>query len=672
MLAHYAGAFCSSDRLERAGRLIGPLVCTTPEEQQRFVGVYQRWRVRHERQAHVPSPGPARPTPAPSPPGTQPPVLPSRWMSTLGAFALIATLLALSFSVDGLKVSRPLMSDQWTVPDQLGGSRSLAPHRGAKIRSSDGTGVLRLAALLAPVIVFAVWLHWRLWARRIVKSRFPRDSDPGLNRFVGRGDAAERLFPPRALTVLREFRRIRAETLRDIDIERSVEATAQEGGRAVVIPRTERRERRYIALIETRANNDHAAHLAHALVTRMRERELDVDIYLFTGSPSSVVTADGREQWIEIEALSKRYANDGGARLLVFAEPELGVDAFDLSCAPWVTLLGEAHDCVLLPMRARQDLCEAFSRSGWIVVPRSLEGISRLPGMFALGPVEATSFGEVVGEGGLEPARWRHCADAPSRSLDALEDVLDLDSRVWLASLAVYPRLEHELSLHLGAELGSRTDRSTFDEARLRGLSRLDWLRQGAIPPAIRDVLLDRLPARERLIVRRLLYNVLGSALLDRPVPGQVTDRPDKRTRTVVRAFLRTRADGDPLVDRLSTRFLLFPRWGRRWLALPDRLARLLGFRVDAVPLTAVLLTLGAVIGLGWVVDVLETHAPAFNAWVTEHRMWVGIGVYVVTLISWSAFWTSVMLSPRFEKFTSELWRRRVRIDQLPAFDGQR
>ena len=664
VLAHHADQYRSPHRLERAGRLIGPIICSTPEEQRRFTEVFSRWRQRWERAVYVSVP--ARPPSAPTP--VQPPPLPSRWASIFGCLALVLTVVALSFSVDGLKVSRPLIAGHWTTPDQLEGSATQSPHRGAQIRNSDGTGILRLAALVVPVIVFAAWLHWRLWARRTIKSRFPNAADPGLNRFVGRGDASERLFPARALTVLREFRRTPAVAARGIDVPQSVDATAREGGRAMVVPRSIREERRYVALIETRCASDHAAHLARALVTRMRARELDIDVYFFCGSPESVIAPDGREHWLALDRLSRRYASEGGARVLVFAEPEICIDPLTQSSAPWVDMLAEMHSCVLLPMSPHPTLCEPLARAGWVVVPRSLEGISRLPGMFARGGEARLSDTPPS----LDPARWRHCEDAAARSLSTVKRQLDLDTRIWLASLAVYPRLSHDLSLHLGAELGRRAHRGTFDERRLRRVSALEWLRHGAIPAPIRDGLLDSLPVRERRIVRRLLYHALGSALLDKSMAAEVNVRPDKRTRAVVRAFLRTRADGDPLVDRLATQFLLFPRWGRQFVALQDRLARLLGFRVDAVPLPAVLLTIAAVAGCGWVVDMIESHLPAFNGWVTEHRMWVGMAVYVLAVATWSGFWTSVMLSPRFEKFTSELWRRRVRVAPFPVMDRPR
>lgn len=669
ILAHRADGFRSQDRLSTVGHLVGPLVCHTREEQQRFVGLFRRWRRRKERStASVQAVAPVVGRPEPKREQLQPTtssVLPSKWVSILGCVALVAAMFALSFSVDGFKVSRPLTDTQWTKPDQLGGSGQGHPFRGSKIRNSDGTGVLRLLALLAPVIVFAFWLHWRLWARRVVKSRFPTDDDPGLNRFVGNRGESDRLFPVRALTALREFRLATGRGAQGIDVARSVEATARAGGRVELVPRSVGEQHRYIVLIEARAENDHAAHLARAFTARMQELEIEMDIYAFIGSPASVVSAQGRQGWITLEGLSKRHSAQGGVRVLVFGEPECAVDPLDWTVQPWASDLAESHLCTLLPMRPHGELGSRLARAGWIVVPRSLDGLSRLPGIFATGG-EAPRL-EEVHEVTVDPARWRHCGDGARRQVEALlEEWLDLDGRVWLGSLAVYPKLAFGLTSHLGAELALRNDKVTFDEKRLHKLAQLEWMRHGALPDGVRAWLLDGLSSAQRRVVRRLLYESLGSVLLDRPMPKGGAARLEKQARQLVRVFLRTRLDGDPVADRLSTRFLLFPRWGQAFAAFPDRLARILGFRVDAVPLVAVLLTIAAVLGCGWLVDFLEANWPAFNAWVVERRMWVGITLYVLTLATWSGFWTSVMLSPRFEKFTNELWRRRVRIDALP------
>ena len=122
------------------------------------------------------------------------------------------------------------------------------------------------------------------------------------------------------------------------------------------------------------------------------------------------------------------------------------------------------------------------------------------------------------------------------------------------------------------------------------------------------------------------------------------------------------------MADRLMTRFMLGPQWSKRLLVMPERLARLLGFRLDSVPLVAVLLAFFSMWAFGWVIDVVEMYLPQFNAWMLAHKMGLGIVLYVLLIVTWSSFWTAVMLSPRYEKFTSELWRRRVRLDD--PFEG--
>jgi flagellar biosynthesis protein FliR len=133
----------------------------------------------------------------------------------------------------------------------------------------------------------------------------------------------------------------------------------------------------------------------------------------------------------------------------------------------------------------------------------------------------------------------------------------------------------------------------------------------------------------------------------------------------LVKSFLRSRSAGEPLADGLFTRFMLAPTFPLRALVIPEDLSHLLGFRLNSAPIIAVLMAFACMAGFGWVIELLERYFPQFNAFVLAHRMGFGIGLYITLVATWSGFWTAVMLNPRYEKFTSDLWRRRIRLDDF-------
>ena len=680
LLSTHSSRFAAPDRLRQAAQLIGPVICNTPDEQRRSAEIFAEWRAHWERLISLAESLPmARPDPVENPhhgnrrvphSGPEASPLPSKWMSIFACLALLVTLLVMAFNVDSIKVRRPLVHRQWTVPDQLVGAPGARTQRGAGIRSNDGTGVLRLFGLLAPFVMFAIWLHWRLWSRRRVVGRFPTAQDPGLNRFVARGDAVDLLFPHQGLAALVHFRRWRFRAARGIDIDRSIDRTAREGGRPVLVARAEEQQRAYVALIEVRGMEDHGARFARLLVQLLRERDLVVDVFLFQGTPQSLSEEDGGTDPVGLEAVTRRYSH---ACFLLFFDADICCHPFQDTLLPWFSELLDRHPCALLSLSA----CPAGSldrgqrlvaEARCPVMPRCVRGLSEVPARLEHPNLRAGSVGlsgdpvhPGLDEYYFDP-NWVGKSEVLTRYL---QDRFDRGTLLWLGALAIFPEVSFDLSVYLGANLCDDESQPLLTEQRLVTIARVRWFREGYIPAQARECLIAQMSKRHQKRVRHLLYQVVGAVLLDRPTVEPVSGTPDQQTRDMVKAFVRTRAAGDPMVDRVFTRFLLRPWLPRSRFAWPEKLARLLGFRVDAVPLVFFFLALGSGAALGWLVDYTEHHLPSFNAWVAGHTMWVGAVLYVVTIVAWSGFWTSVMLSPKFEAFTSELWRRRIRMDDI-------
>jgi len=490
----------------------------------------------------------------------------------------------------------------------------------------------------------------------------------GLRGLGSKGNAVAALFPGSATRGIASFKRWQRPVRNGIDLVRSIQLTAERGGFPVLAPRWTRERRRYIAVIELRAAEDHGARIARLLAAALEEQEIDCRVFLCHGSPEHVFPERSGAQLAPPIALDALVRANPDSTFLLFVDPESCRHPLTGSGHRWLARLAESAPCALLPMPgADEALLADIERSGCPIAPRTVSGLADVPRLWMGAKARARARARHPGTGtaskGHEPSRA-----PPVTGDDRLYPAARLDALGWrwLRACAVLPRLSFDLTVHLGAALRAPSGEGALQERRLLELSSLPWFRDGALPDPVRRTLLAAMRPDEDREVRRLLYRALGQELGDpEAIPPAGAER-ERRLRDLVRTYVRTRGSADPLVDPTASRFLLFPRWGRTLFAWPERLRRLLGFPVDAVPGVYFLLALAGVWLLGGLVDLLEANAPAFNAWFAGHRMWVGLGIYLATVGSWSAFWTAVALDPRFNLVTPELWRRRVRVEELP------
>lgn len=518
LLSTYSSRFDAPDRLKRTAQVLGPVICSTPDEQRRFADIFAEWSTRREGPiARAGGPSPPRPPPAEPPPETPPPtlnpgpessLLPSKWMSVFACLALLVTLLVMSFNFDGMKVRRPLTDREWTVPDQLAGAPGARTQRGAGIRSNDGTGVLRLFGLLAPFVIFAVWLHWRLWSRRRVLGQFPSAEDSGLNRFVARGDAADVLFPHQRLAALVDFRRWRYTAARGIDIVRSIDRTAREGGRPILVANAEHQQRSYVALIEVRGMEDHGARFSRLLVQLLRDRDIGVDVFLFQGTPESVFEEDGRTEAVGLEVVTRRYSR---ACFLLFFDADICCHPFDRGLLPWFSELLASHPCALLalasgPERGQDLVVDA----GCPIVPRCVQGLANVPVRLEQPSLRTAARRSTAGcpDPGLDEYFFDPHWDPKGEPEDLatyLRARFDSGTLLWLGALAIFPEVSFDLSIYLGANLCDDDGRPLLTEQRLASIARVRWFREGHIPEHARECLIAQMSRRQEKRARRLL-----------------------------------------------------------------------------------------------------------------------------------------------------------------------
>jgi len=176
LLGAEVNRFPSPGRLAAAGSRIGPVVCRSASEQRRFQALYRTWRLRveaeHDTAKDHRSPGragdPGGEGAGPKGKDGTPGLLgsadraerklraPSRSLGWVAALALLATVTVVAFHAGGRDVAPALAPALRAGPGDLVAAPGARTARGAAIRRSTGTGILRLLALVAPLALFAL------------------------------------------------------------------------------------------------------------------------------------------------------------------------------------------------------------------------------------------------------------------------------------------------------------------------------------------------------------------------------------------------------------------------------------------------------------------------------------------------------------------------------------
>jgi hypothetical protein len=104
---------------------------------------------------------------------------------------------------------------------------------------------------------------------------------------------------------------------------------------------------------------------------------------------------------------------------------------------------------------------------------------------------------------------------APPRTLIAqlieeLRQYLGNRGFLWLASLAVYPGVQPDLTREIGQALSRSSRAGGFDPQLYLALARLPWIVQGRLPGWVRRVLLTALSPDEQGMVRKTILDILS------------------------------------------------------------------------------------------------------------------------------------------------------------------
>ena len=105
-----------------------------------------------------------------------------------------------------------------------------------------------------------------------------------------------------------------------------------------------------------------------------------------------------------------------------------------------------------------------------------------------------------------------------------LGDFLGMIGYRWLASLAIWPQLQWDMTLFLGINLEEEGE-PLYSEARVAALTQLPWLRDGRMPSWLRRRLIADLPEDYRERVRALIWSLVDGRIDQGKGPGSIVWR---------------------------------------------------------------------------------------------------------------------------------------------------
>lgn len=477
-----------------------------------------------------------------------------------------------------------------------------------------------LAILLVPLAWSLAWQEWWRYRAQLFLKRHAVSERPKVERVAVRSLLDELLPSLSLLRTARDFRRRHFVESRHLDVAATVDATARHGGWPTLVGGRRQVLPEYLVLVDRASFRDQHAELFENLIDRLAGHDVLITRYHFDSDPRICFPA-GKGTPAGLRQLVSTHQHH---RFLIFSDATGFLDPGTGELEPWADELLRFEDQTLLTpgppallgrratvLRPKLMVLPATvsALTAWI---RSLHGASiREPSADGASPLPM--------ELAERSQRWL-ARDAPEARkvesvLEDLETYLSPAGFYWLCACAVYPALHLSLTVHLGNVLCDSDGERLLEFRRLTTLTRLPWFRYGSMPDWLRVRLISRLSRSEERSVRGALEALLLSALrapsdFELEIAGD-SGRPVARlTQAILRILSKRQPDDGPLRDHVFLSFMSGRRLGPLSLRVPeavrDRLtATLAPIRPQALHVLSVL--------RAYLLKVTSQNHPAFS-----------------------------------------------------------
>ncbi len=332
-----------------------------------------------------------------------------------------------------------------------------------------------------------------------------------LERFV---QSTEIESDPVLLRVVRQLRYTEQSGRYSFDIDKTICQTIHEGGMAKPVYTADRRHIEYLMLIDRHNSRDHKAHLHNNLYETLKANNIFVERFYFDNSPL-LCRNEHYPAGIDLSEILSLHEH---AALMVFTYGLQYIDTLHLRVFEWADIFKHwqhryfysSVPPVLWGERERL-LQEVFP----FVLPLSVEGMQ----------VMAADLSHAANTDSDCLRYWQESADyslvpikTGGKKLDYIGLFFSTEIKRWIASCAIYPELDWNLTLTLGKMFSA--EKSVLPSYKnIRQLLRLNWFTKGTIPDAFRLTLQQQwLSLQERAHVYQFLYDQLSQNL---PLKGE-------------------------------------------------------------------------------------------------------------------------------------------------------
>ncbi len=625
-----------TDVNERFKRMLGPLVCTSPEEQADFHRRYD------QKFGTFPSPAQAaQATPAASALEQQLGQaeqamrrLPRLKIAAIGVLIVVLVLLGVEYhspraitgivpsvptGVTATSTPTPTLTLQPTTATAVGGATSTptptrqpttatvaggatstpTPTPTPTDTSPSGAGDTGSAGIpmtwfwigLSFPLVLLVWLVYRIRQNELILERQATRDQPQTTQLPIRGFEGSILEPMVLFTTARNMRRRVPVLSNELDIPKTLASSLERGGWFTPVYRYRQVMPEYLILVDRTSHRDHQAQFVKHMLDDLKDNAVYTQVYLFDGDPRICFHAEGKEPPCTLEDLTHRYADH---RLILFSDGSGLFSPMTGEQEAWTMLFETWHERTLMtPVFVDQwGYQEHVLQNEFVLLPATADGLSHLTDAFYQGDTAALAAGQ-PGTGAILPDELRMrplywtSRNPPgeeqiTRMLTKLRRYLNDDaSYFWLQACAIYPQLDWDLTLYLGKHLRDEQDNRLLTPQRLIALSRLPWFRQGYMPDWLREHLITTMTPAQETQVRELI-----AALLKTGVQAGEDGEGDfsleiaqQHRKTVVawakrslRRLTRQAPDDSPIKDYIFLCFMQGKKLQPLWVRLPEML----------------------------------------------------------------------------------------------------
>ncbi|KPA09313.1 conserved hypothetical protein, membrane, partial [Candidatus Magnetomorum sp. HK-1] len=439
------------------------------------------------------------------------------------------------------------------------------------------------------LLMCAAWFVFWWWRAKQFISRVPSRAEVSEQHlYVEPNHLFHSLIMVRTA---RKFRRHIQQASHRLDADATVTETCRNAGYFSPMYGIINRLPQYLVLIDRTIYDDHQARWMDAFLDRLIANDVYVKRFYFSGTPHVFYpqietnkndhAKNSPAQSISLETLASRYANH---RLIVFTDAEYFVNAISGKMPAWIRKFDQWPVRALLIPGSEQEIHfrrQTLAQSDFIVMPATERGLSALVEKFQnLSPQNNVVNHNDPGYPGIlhsHTGQWLDRNAPPESTIEqlisALRTYMDAQALEWLAACAVFPSLNHSLTVLLGETLNVLT------ESRLLKLSRLPWFRFNTIPDWLRHRLLLLLSSDKEQMIREVITEKLEQSIHASQKEHPITFSryrfgfAKRWYRSILRILRRQSSADSPLHDRIFFDFM----YQRLSFRLSKKLCQVLG-----------------------------------------------------------------------------------------------